>query len=246
MTEPALMKRKDLPVPALAMANRFQKYAPETEKVVRKAEVIEDATLKALKGAYETLVCSYPHEYFEVFDETYDAALKLPEGIGYNQEDVMRFCIALSGYQARDDFSKKTGLFLSALVNTGLEDSYVILTSHLSVPIHDFGYSNIKHITIEGDIGKLAGLDMRSGSILVKGNAESHVGFHMQGGKIIVEGDSGFGTGSQMNGGTIIVKGNAGYSLGGNGGEIYVDGEIGSLGGGRSKVFQKGKPVVRT
>ena len=67
-------------------------------------------------------------------------------------------------------------------------------------------------ITINGDAGKVKriGSAMKSGEILINGDAGMHTGEKMAGGKIIVNGNIGGWSGNDMRGGLIEVHGDAG------------------------------------
>ncbi len=94
-------------------------------------------------------------------------------------------------------------------------------------------------ITINGDVSEVRriGQGMKSGEIVINGNAGMHLGEKMTGGKITVNGDAGQWTGSSMKNGIIEVHGNAsdylaspyrGSTDGMKGGKIIVDGNVGS------------------
>ncbi|MGC8999130.1 MAG: formylmethanofuran dehydrogenase subunit C [Candidatus Bathyarchaeia archaeon] len=97
-------------------------------------------------------------------------------------------------------------------------------------------------IAIHGDVSRVRriGAGMRSGEIIVKGDAGMHLGEEMRGGKITVYGNVLGWAGSMMRGGTIEIHGNAGDYLGApyrgstegmNGGKIIVHGNIGNEAG---------------
>ncbi|MGA3291054.1 MAG: formylmethanofuran dehydrogenase subunit C [Candidatus Bathyarchaeia archaeon] len=95
-------------------------------------------------------------------------------------------------------------------------------------------------ITINGDVGKVKriGSCMKTGEIVINGDAGMHTGEKMLGGKITVNGNVGGWTGNEMKAGTIEVHGDAGdylaspyrgsSSTGMKGGLITVDGKVGS------------------
>jgi len=94
-------------------------------------------------------------------------------------------------------------------------------------------------ITINGDVAEVRriGQGMKTGEIVINGNAGMHLGEKMLGGKITANGDSGQWTGSAMKKGLIEIHGNAndylaspyrGTSEGMKGGKIVVDGDVGS------------------
>jgi formylmethanofuran dehydrogenase subunit C len=95
------------------------------------------------------------------------------------------------------------------------------------------------NITINGDASEVrrVGQGMKTGEIVVNGDAGMHLGEKMAGGKIIVNGNAAGWTGSSMKKGLIEIHGDAsdylaspyrGSSEGMRGGKIVVDGNVGS------------------
>jgi formylmethanofuran dehydrogenase subunit C len=95
------------------------------------------------------------------------------------------------------------------------------------------------NITINGDCTKVKriGEGMKTGEIVINGNAGMHTGEKMAGGKIVINGNAGGWTGSQMRKGIIEIHGDAadylatpyrGSETGMKGGVIIVDGNVGS------------------
>ncbi len=169
--------------------------------------------------------------------------------MAYSSETIERFSIALAEFQDQKEFCARAGIFISALINNSPEGSFRVHTSHLSEPVSSLGFYNIKEITVEGDVGDLAGLRMKGGRITVNGNARYQVGWSMEKGTITVNGsaetfvgngmkggiisvrDAGDLVGSMMKGGRIIIERDAGANVGGNmsNGEIRLNGDFGSL-----------------
>ena len=101
-------------------------------------------------------------------------------------------------------------------------------------------------ITVYGDVSRVRriGAGMKSGEIVVKGDAGMHLGEEMRGGKITVHGNVLGWAGSMMKGGTIEIYGNAGDYLGApyrgstegvKGGKIIVHGNVGNEAGAHMK-----------
>ncbi len=100
----------------------------------------------------------------------------------------------------------------------------------------------------EGDLKavKRIGQGLKSGRVIVRGNAGMHVGAEMSGGVIEVLGDVSDWAGAEMSGGRLQVQGSVGDCLGGayrgsrrgmTGGEILVTGNAGSEAG---RVMRRG------
>ncbi|MEM3090872.1 MAG: formylmethanofuran dehydrogenase subunit C, partial [Candidatus Bathyarchaeia archaeon] len=108
--------------------------------------------------------------------------------------------------------------------------------------VKDEGSSETTVISIHGNVSRVRriGAGMKSGEIIVKGDAGMHLGEEMRGGKITVYGNVLGWAGSMMKGGTIEIHGNAGDYLGApyrgstegmKGGKIIVYGEVGNEAG---------------
>ncbi len=173
----------------LAMANRFSKYAPETEHAVRGGiPVKEHAAVKDLLILWENM--AFQHKPLGDHKCLYsDLMERLAKGPAYSAEDVELFSIALKPMEQEEDFVTKCGVFLSALVNSGKEGSFRITTAHLDEPPEFLGYRNRKELLISGDAGNCVGHDMSCGKITVQGNAGCFAGLGMGGGELHLEGD---------------------------------------------------------
>lgn len=96
-----------------------------------------------------------------------------------------------------------------------------------------------ERIDFEGELAGVhwIGAHMRSGTVVVHGNAGRHVGSEMHGGEMHVEGDAGDWVGGEMHGGLIRVAGRAGHLIGAayrgsrrgmTGGTILVGKDVGN------------------
>jgi formylmethanofuran dehydrogenase subunit C len=105
-------------------------------------------------------------------------------------------------------------------------------------------------IVINGNVEEVRriGSGMKSGEIVINGNAGMHLGEKMAGGKIIVNGDAEGWAGSDMKNGLLEIMGNAGpylaspyrgSSTGMRGGKIVVHGNVGT----DAAVFLKGGTI---
>ncbi|NYZ74489.1 hypothetical protein H0O00_05070 [Candidatus Micrarchaeota archaeon] len=246
--------------PALAMANRFSRYKPETERAVRKVEVVEDETLKQMKEAWKK--CS--HTSSPATD--YAKMLEFAQKLECSAKDIENFSLALVEFQSENRFSDRVAIFLSALINKSKETEFVIHTNHVAQPIHNLGYKNAKNITVEGNASNYVGYLMKDGIIIMHGSSGENVGYYMEGGIIKVNGDVGNYLAHCMKGGIIKVNGNAGDFVGESmrggiittegdtghlgwdmqGGEIHLNGDYGNISNviDHGKIFHKGKLIV--
>ncbi len=203
----------------------FGLFKPETEQMVRRAEVETNEAIEGMKRAW----AAYGDENIAISGfqrRAYDKMLASIKNLRYTAMDVETFSIALAEFQD-EDFALKPGIFLSALINNCQEEKFVIYTRHLSKEINRIGYLTTKDITVEGDAGNAVGMEMVGGTIIVNGKAGYHIGRNMKDGTITVYGDVEADLGSDMEGGTIIVKGNSGLDtgVGMKGGSITVEGD---------------------
>ncbi|MFH0860859.1 MAG: hypothetical protein V1921_06625 [Candidatus Altiarchaeota archaeon] len=114
-----------------------------------------------------------------------------------------------AGYESLN----RSGIFLTALIQNSKQREFTIKTNK---PLNCFGcsLSGHKSITVNGDLGHNAGLDMINGTIHVYGKTGNSTGNSMDGGAIIVEEYMGSNTGFMMSGGTIICHGSSGSRTG--------------------------------
>ncbi|MCI0503201.1 hypothetical protein L0Y65_00650 [Candidatus Micrarchaeota archaeon] len=124
----------------------------------------------------------------------------------FGQEDMDRFCQALSSFEDTENFAFKAGIFLSAMMNIGEGQEYVVNTRGIRTPLHHLGACSSKKIIIRGDAGDHAGDFLNRGEMTIEGKAGNAVGSDMQSGLITVKGRAGFSVGAGSNGGTILLE----------------------------------------
>ncbi|MDP2628921.1 MAG: hypothetical protein Q8P15_03425, partial [Nanoarchaeota archaeon] len=124
----------------------------------------------------------------------------------YSSKDVRDFSIQLKKYENEFLFSQKAGLILSALINNSTEESFEVVTEHLTKLPHFLGRVNTKNMVVFGNGGFTFGYHMENGNVTVKGNTDGSLGSEMRNGEILVEGNSD-DVGFEMKGGKIEVKG---------------------------------------
>jgi formylmethanofuran dehydrogenase subunit C len=210
-------------ISALAIGGKFSKFGPEEEKSSRKAEVKKTEAVRHMKAAWR----AYKWDYGGRESGNFDNIVQIIKNLQYCAKDVEEFSIVLGGSQDEDKFLEKAGLFLSALINCGKDEEYLIHTKHLDILPNTIGYFNEKNITVNGDVGDYFGRWMEGGSITINGDAGDLVGLNMKGGHIAVNENAGRGVGLWMKGGSITVGGNAekwvGWKM--KSGSITVEGD---------------------
>lgn len=200
----AFGNRKAADKVARAESNRlFGRYKPEERHEVRGLDVKEDRILMQLRKAWKR----FDFESGAEIEENYNRAVSLVKDIKCSAKDVENFSILLGEFASEWAFSFKAGHFLSALINNGKDNDYLLHVRHLSGDIDVLGFQNTKNITIEGDVNSWLGMRMSTGSIIVKGNAGTWVGEQMRGGKIMIEGNARDGFGNRMENGEIHLNG---------------------------------------
>jgi hypothetical protein len=234
--------------PALAIGSKFKGFGPEEERSLSKAEITEDHTIQQFLQIMRNI------QITRFIDDCrdYDHVLEAVKHLRYSAKDVERFSIALAGME--EEFHPwKAGYLLSALIENGEEESYVIRTSHLSEPIDYLGYANRKHVFVDGDLGDYCCCKMKRGSftidgnvgdsfafkagrgeILIKKNAGHTLASKLLDGRIVVEGSCRWGACQHMLGGKVVVKGDVDDRLGHEmrGGLVIIEGNAGELVGG--------------
>lgn len=235
-----------------AASKKFSRYKKEDEKAVRKTDVRQDKVLEQLKRAFKAI---------NIFDElAKDGDIRLSDAyeaistasvvtsLRCSSKDIEKFSLVLVEFQRERWFSDKAGLFLSALINNGDDNDYMIHTANLEWSVGNLGYKNTKNIVVRGDVGDNIGESMGGGTITVEGDACNFVGYWMEGGDIRIRGNVDEMAGWLMKGGTITVEGDAGISVGYGmfGGVIHLEGGYSDIGdrikGG--KIYHKGELIV--
>jgi hypothetical protein len=206
---------------ATAMSSRFDGYGPEEERSSSKAEIKETEAIRQLRNIWKALESGSA-------SQTYGHAVILIRKempVDYTAEDVEDFSLALSEFQDEGGFAGRAGCLLSALINYGKGNDYVIHTKGLQ-DIRHLGYCNQKNIVVKGHGGVALGFSMHGGRITVDGDAHG-CGMCMYDGEIIIRGNA-MEIGRDMIGGRITVHGDVGGMTGVEmrGGEISVDGDV--------------------
>lgn len=225
--------------PAIVAASRiFGKYGHQPLHDTRAHEVEINSAVQGMRAAWA--MCG--DMKLEYSGKMHSKMLKRIEKLRYSAKDIECFSVVLSEFQGELIFSRKVGIFLSALINNCKEEEFIIHTAHLDEPIDCIGYGNRKKIIVEGDTWINLGREMDAGEIIVNGDADDSVGHSMRGGSIIVNGNAGDTIGYDMAGGSILVKGNAGNEVGHEmrGGAIIVTGDAGF----RTGILMHGGKVI--
>ncbi|MDR2707870.1 MAG: formylmethanofuran dehydrogenase subunit C [Nitrososphaerota archaeon] len=132
-----------------------------------------------------------------------------------------------------------TGKTLQEIKNLSITEGKETITLNDAFDITEDKTIETPNITLTGDFSKVKriGQGMKTGEIVINGDAGMHTGEKLSGGKIVVNGNSGGWTGSEMKKGLIEIHGNSGdytaspyrgTSTGMRGGLIIVDGDVGT------------------
>ena len=121
-------------------------------------------------------------------------------------------------------------------------ERFQVFNGNRKLPLAEFfsitGDATDGSMVFLGDLSNIhwIGAHMKSGEVLIEGNAGRHVGSQMRGGRLTVHGDCDDYTGAEMRGGRLRVRGNCGVLTGGayrgstkgmTGGTILVHGSAG-------------------
>lgn len=238
-------QRKKIEDLQLAVSSRFGRYKKEEKKGIREFDLKKNEALEMLEKTWKEWKATFTDVWTEYRNANH--LLRLSH-ISVSPEDIRLFSIYVSRFAEDDFFEVKAGIFLSALINSGPESDYSVVTLH-DAGLYAIGFRNVKEITIEcNSPPALVGWEMGKGRIIVNGSTGENAGLDMKGGEIIISGNTGNGLGRCMHGGIVRVEGDAGEETGVLmiGGELHIKGDISSIGndivGGR--IYHKGKLIV--
>jgi hypothetical protein len=236
---------------------RFRGYGPESNIMVREKAITGDPTLKPFVDAWDAFRCDAlkglpsvdQSAFLENTQANYQEALSLVKALRCSAEDLDRFMVLLPDLQSvaapsrpsnsfvpkhiimeyinRSKIAPRTGLFLSALINSGSDHDYLVRTRVLPYEPMHLGFRNNRNIDIDGNAGKGVGHHMSDGVITVKGDAGEEAGSNMSGGLLVIRGDAGEALGACMEGGEIICEGDAAVRAASSmrGGRITINGD---------------------
>ena len=130
-----LNNRSAQKIPALtAVSSVFGRYKPEERHEIRQADVEGGETRRQLGEAWKN------YKWDGNLDARWVEVCDLVRNLICSAKDVENFSIALAEFQDEKDFSEKAGLFLSALINNGKDNDYIIHTKHLEKKINFIGH----------------------------------------------------------------------------------------------------------
>jgi len=229
----------------LNTADLFDGLQEEEQHDFREFEIERNPTLNEMVNGFEKFLQEALDDYPDHVSYQ-NAERYLPQS--YTAKEIEQFSLLLRQFQDGDEFPLVAGLYLSRLINDAQEEQITIHTTHLTEGISKLGtYNENKCITVKGDVTFGLGRKMKSGKIIVYGNAGGFVGDGMQGGEIYVEGYTTHSAGVHMSDGKIFVKGDAGLISHMLGRELHVGGNLGtfprSMKGG--DIYHKGNLIVK-
>lgn len=192
-----MMMRGALASPQASGRSRFGRYKGQRGIRSRLPDVLCDEAVKRMADAFMSLKAPHKGCYLE--------AVEASKGLSYSPGDVARFCLALADLEERyadqgahagipgaPGFCIRAGNFLSALVNNGPGDTYMLELGHLDSRLQQLGAFNKKTLILHGDMGGQLGFRMgwegHGGTIIVRGHAGNSIGWEMASGEIHIEG----------------------------------------------------------
>lgn len=131
---------------------------------------------------------------------------------------------------SRDDLEHRWGFYVSALASLCADGHIEISVDNFPVHPRNVGaYLARKRLTVIGNVGDNFGVALRSGKLLLRGNASDYVGRRVRGdslgAEIVIQGDCGRGVADGMGGVSVIRLEGAYAGLGRPlSGEIYHQG----------------------
>lgn len=188
----------------------FESLGREDEQGDKRIIVEEPKDLENIINGFNDLLRNQDQYSDTTPDLLYNMYNKLLNILGkYSSNGTARFASTLKIPLRPKEFLKNAvGIYLSALINKSDDESFLLDLTKLKLPIDNVGFSNIKKVHINGNIGDFLGDSMKSGLIIVNGEVNS--------------------AGLNMKGGIIQIYGNRKpfFHYEGNKGEIYYNGEL--------------------
>lgn len=211
----------------------YQKKEIPLEHIVQPKRKIMDQIIegyeKCLEGKDQDLVSELEKDQII---EAYSVAEQTLRALDYDIDDIEEFCIELDkgdGGRMSRHISGLTGIYLSALCNNAKDEKIHLNLRTIKQKIDFLGYRLPKGKTLvfDGDVGDFVGAGLCGGDLFVEGSTENWAGAGMREGSLFISHNAGLKTGEWKNGGEIHVEGSIG-SLGIhiNGGFIYQAGQI--------------------
>jgi len=164
--------------------------------------------------------------------EAYALVKKSLRVFDYDVDDIEEFIFELhkgDGGRIPRETSGLTGIYLSALCNNIKDKKIELNLQPIKQRIDFIGYRfpEGKTLVLKGDVGSFVGAELQGGDIFVEGSTGDCAGAGMREGRIFVSQQTGLNTGDSKSGGEIHVEGGIG-SLGRHitGGYIYQAGQL--------------------
>jgi hypothetical protein len=164
--------------------------------------------------------------------EAYALVEKTLRAFDYDVDDVEEFIFELykgDGGRISREISGLTGIYLSALCNNVKDEKIELNLQTIKQRIDFIGYRlpEGKTLVLRGDVGSFVGAELQGGDLVVEGSTGDCAGAGMREGRIFVSQQTGINTGEWKSGGEIHVEGGIG-SLGRHitGGYVYQAGQL--------------------
>lgn len=163
------------PPEATEAMKRFGRYKQELRRAKRERKVEGDRVLLALRRAWNVYdgmnheMGDPPFFYGDGYFEAISTFLAT-NPIGHRAADVERFASIIDELREDMNFEFRAGLFLSALINSCVDNHLSLDLSRLEWPLESIGRDNTKTIHVRGDVGDRLGEFMDGGRITVDGD----------------------------------------------------------------------------
>jgi MoxR-like ATPase len=164
--------------------------------------------------------------------QAYFLAENTLQTLDYDVDDVEEFVSELhhgNGGRIPREITALTGIYLSALCNHFKDEKIELNVRPIRQKIDFIGYrlQKGKTLVLKGDVGNFVGADLQGGDLVVEGSAGDSAGAGMKAGRLFISNQTGLNTGEWKIGGEIHVEGGIG-SLGRHitGGYVYQAGQL--------------------
>ncbi len=216
--------------------SEYKDISAEEEKTILTKK---NKSVEKLLRIYEEGLENIPDQLSKITDRDFesfngiDRILQRHNCVSYTSADITEFCMYLPTYESHPKFID-SGIFLSSLIylhyeRTKQKEEYLLPINSFTKKLEKICLSNDgAHVRIIGSVGNNFGEYMKSGTLILEGDADNCVGYQMYGGNISIKGNVLDRLCYHMMGGTVTIHGNIKGDMGHfiQRGKIIVYGDI--------------------
>src|SRR3989344_686837 len=190
----------------LSARDDFDTLRSEQEQSERKFEVKDKSSLGQLVALYEKHISNDTAYNWDHVSEEIRKIATREQGI--SAKDIQSLSRILRGYEREKVLGESSGGFLTDCFGICRDNEITIDIRDWTVVPESLSVRARKTVTINGNVGHIAGDKLYQGKLIINGNAKELIGWGMQSGEIHLNGEYGSLIGQKMIlGGSIFYKG---------------------------------------